>query len=112
MAPFLRFDKDLYLVVTPDGKLVYIQDAYTMSDRFPNAEDFDSSQLGANSGLTGETFNYLRNSVKIVMDAYDGTMTFYAADPSEPIIRAYEVVFPSLFHPIDQMPVQLKPHLR
>ncbi len=112
VAPFLRFDKDPYLVITPDGKLVYIQDAYTVSDRFPDAEYFDTSVLGTDSGLTGETFNYVRNSVKIVMDAYDGTMSFYVADPSDPLIRAYEGIYPSLFHPLDQMPVQLQAHLR
>ncbi|HEX8939534.1 MAG TPA: UPF0182 family protein [Candidatus Limnocylindrales bacterium] len=112
IAPFLRYDKDPYLVVTGAGRLVYIQDAYTISDRFPDAEPFDGSTLGSNSGLAGDSFDYIRNSVKVVMDAYDGTMTFYVADPSDPIVRAYEGVFPSLFKPLSQMPADLQAHLR
>ena len=112
IAPFLRFDQDPYLVVTGDGRLVYIQDAYTISDRFPNAQAFDGSDLGPSSGLANDTFDYIRNSVKIVMDAYTGQMTFYVADPDDPIIRAYEGVFPSLFTPLDQMPADLQAHLR
>jgi len=112
IAPFLRFDKDPYLVVTDSGRMEYIQDAYTISDRFPNAQSYDGGGLAAGSGLGGDTFNYIRNSVKIVMDAYDGTMTFYVSDPSDPIIRAYEGVFPNLFTSLDKMPADLKAHLR
>src|SRR6266508_4596302 len=112
VAPFLRLDKDPYLVVTGSGRLVYIQDAYTISDRFPNAQPFDGSTLGESSGLAGDTFNYIRNSVKIGTDAYDGTMTLYAVDPSDPILRAYEGVFPTLFTPADRIPADLVPHLR
>jgi hypothetical protein len=112
VAPFLRLDKDPYLVVTASGRLVYIQDAYTLSDRFPNAQHFDGSTLGTSSGLAGETFNYIRNSVKIVADAYDGTVTLYAVDPSDPILRAYQGVFPTLFTPADRIPADLLPHLR
>ncbi len=112
IAPFLRFDKDPYLVVTPDGRMAYIQDAYTVSDRFPGAEYFDASVLGTDSGLANATFNYVRNSVKIVMDAYDGTMSFYVADPSDPLIRAYQGVYPTLFASLDAMPADLRDHLR
>jgi uncharacterized membrane protein (UPF0182 family) len=112
IAPFLRYDKDPYVVVTSDGRLVYIQDAYTVSDRFPNANDFDVSQLGDGSGLARTNINYIRNSVKVVVDAYDGRTTFYAADPSDPILRAYEGVFPALFKPLDQMPADIRSHLR
>lgn len=112
IAPFLRFDKDPYLVVTDTGRLEYIQDAYTISDKFPNAQSFDGSSLDAGSGLAGDSFNYIRNSVKIVMDAYDGTMTFYVSDPTDPIIRAYEGVFPNLFTSLDKMPADLQAHLR
>ena len=83
IAPFLRFDKDPYLVVTDDGRLVYIQDAYTTSDRFPNAQWFDPTTLGA-TNLGTDPFNYIRNSVKIVEDAYTGEMTFYVSDPERP----------------------------
>ncbi len=112
IAPFLRFDKDPYLVVRDDGSLVWIQDAYTMSDRFPNAQAFDPTSLPGGTGLGDAPFDYLRNSVKIVMNAYDGTMTFYVSDPTDPIIRAYEGVFPTLFTPLDQIPKDLVPHLR
>ena len=112
VAPFLRFDKDPYLVVRDDGSLVWIQDAYTMSDRFPNAQAFDPTTLPGATGLGDAPFDYMRNSVKIVMNAYDGTMTFYVSDPTDPIIRAYEGVFPTLFTPLDRMPADLVPHLR
>jgi uncharacterized membrane protein (UPF0182 family) len=112
IAPFLGYDKDPYSVVTDTGEMVWIQDAYTMSDRFPNAQEFSGSSLGEVSGLAGTTFNYLRNSVKIVMNAYDGTMTFYVADPSDPLIRAWQGVFPTLFRPIADLPSDLRSHLR
>jgi uncharacterized membrane protein (UPF0182 family) len=113
IAPFLSFDKDPYLVVTADGRLVWVQDAYTTSDRFPHAQPYDQSALPDASGLRGAgAFNYIRNSVKITVDAYDGTTTFYAADPSDPILRAYEGVFPGLFHSLSDMPADLRAHLR
>ena len=111
ITPFLRFDKDPYLVVV-DGRLVYVQDAYTVSDRFPNASWFDAGELGPASGLGGESINYIRNSVKITVDAYDGTMHFYVADPTEPLIRAWQGIFPSLFEPKELMPAELQDHLR
>ncbi len=112
IAPFLAYDKDPYVVVDDNGRLVYVQDAYTISDRYPNAQAFDGSTLGDTSGLHGRSFNYIRNSVKVVMDAYDGTMTFYVADPTDPLIRAWQGVFPTLFHPLDEMPAGLRSHLR
>ncbi len=111
IAPFLALDKDPYLVVL-DGRLVYVQDAYTLSDRFPHATPFDTTQLGGTSGLSGLDFNYIRNSVKITMDAYDGTLHFYVADPNDPLIRAWQGVFPTLFEPMSAMPSSLTPHLR
>jgi hypothetical protein len=114
IAPFLRFDSDPYLVVTDSGRLVYIQDAYTVSDRFPNAQPFDAaSNLRTAAGLgKGGPFDYVRNSVKIVMDAYDGTTTLYAADESDPILRDWRGVFPDLVKPIGEMPAGLRSHLR
>jgi uncharacterized membrane protein (UPF0182 family) len=112
IAPFLRFDRDPYLVVTDDGGLVYVQDAYTTSDRFPNAEYFFPDSELSDSNLGGQPFNYIRNSVKIVVDAYDGTTTFYAADPTDPILRAYEGVFPGVFQPFEALPEDLSRHLR
>ena len=112
VAPFLAFDSDPYLVINSSGGLDYIQDAYTVSDRFPNAQPFDTSQLAAGSGLAGLDFNYIRNSVKVVVDAYTGQMTFYVSDPTDPIIRTYQNVFPQMFSPLSSMPADLKAHLR
>ena len=112
IAPFLQFDKDPYVVVTDQGHLAYVQDAYTTSSYFPNAQAVDPSTLPAGSGLGGSSFDYVRNSVKIVMDAYDGTTTMYVSDPSDPIIRAWEGVFPGMFKPQSAMPAWLKAHLR
>ena len=112
IAPFLRYDKDPYLVVDDRGHLVYVQDAYTISDKFPHATWFSSGELGADSGLYPEVFNYIRNSVKITMDAYDGTMKFYVSDPNDPLIRAWQGIFPDLFTPIDQLGEGIKTHLR
>jgi uncharacterized protein len=112
IAPFLRYDKDPYLVVDDAGHLLYVQDAYTVSDRFPHATWFNPGELGAGTGLGGRPLNYLRNSVKITMDAYDGTMRLFVADPSDPLIRAWQGVFPGLFEPIDGLSDGLGPHLR
>ena len=111
IAPFLKFDKDPYIVVDDSGRLVYIQDAYTTSDRFPNAQAFDPGAFPG-SGLGGADFDYIRNSVKITVDAYDGTMHFYVSDPTDPIVRAYQGVFPTLFSPISEMPLDLLRHVR
>ena len=112
IAPFLVYDKDPYIVVDDAGRLVYVQDAYTVSNRFPNASGFDTSVLGPTSGLAGTSLNYIRNSVKITMDAYDGTMRFYVADPTDPLVRAWQGIFPTLFQPMADMPAGLVPHLR
>jgi uncharacterized protein len=111
LAPFLKYDKDPYLVVDGKGHLEYVQDAFTTSDRFPNAQPFDPSTLDG-SGLGTDPIDYIRNSVKVVMNAYDGTMRFYVADPSDPIIRDYQAIFPDLFQPMSALPADLAPHLR
>ncbi|MES1239587.1 MAG: UPF0182 family protein, partial [Chloroflexota bacterium] len=111
IAPFLSYDKDPYVVITDAGRLVYVQDAFTTSDRFPNAQGIDPEEV-ARTGVQTGPINYIRNSVKVVMDAYDGTMTFYVADPTDPIIQAYEGLFPSLFHPLGEMPQDIRAHLR
>jgi uncharacterized membrane protein (UPF0182 family) len=107
LAPFLRYDKDPYLAITSSGRLVYILDAFTTSDALPDANTFDPS-TDPGTGLAGDPFNYIRNSVKVVMDAYDGTTSFYVADPSDPIIRAWSGVFPNLFKPISAMPEDIR----
>ncbi len=99
LAPFLELDSDPYLVVM-DGRLFWIQDAYTTSDRYPYSEP-----LG--SGL-----NYIRNSVKAVIDAYDGSVTFYITDPEDALIRTYQAIFPGLFVPAEQMSESLRAHIR
>ncbi len=110
IAPFLRYDKDPYVVIE-NGRLVYVQDAYTVSDRFPHAQGFNPREQLEGTTLGGP-FNYIRNSVKITMDAYDGTMHFYVSDPADPIVRAYAGIFPDLFEPMDAMPEELRAHLR
>jgi len=116
IAPFLLYDKDPYVVIRGDGRLVYIQDAYTATNRFPHGQGFNPSELNtpgvAPTGLGERSFNYLRNSVKVVVDAYDGTMTFYANDPDDALIRAWQGVFPTLFQPMSDFPTDLRPHLR
>lgn len=100
IAPFLYFDSDPYPVIA-DGKILWIIDAYTASSRYPYAEPFNSR---------GE--NYLRNSVKIVIDAYTGETTFYAWDDSDPILGAYARVFPDLFTPAETIPTAVREHFR
>jgi len=112
IAPFLRFDKDPYLVIDGTGRMVYVQDAFTTSDRFPNSQAFSPAASLTTTGLGSDSFNYIRNSVKITVDAYDGTMHFYISDPDDPIVRAYAGVFPDLFEPLDAMPADLRAHLR
>jgi len=98
--PFLTWDADPYLVISDDGRLVWMLDAYTRSDRYPYAQPM------------GDGTNYLRNSVKATIDAYDGTLTAYVADSTDPIIRTYGTIFPDLFRPLDEMPADLRLHLR
>ena len=98
IAPFLRYDDDPYLVIS-DGRLVWIVDAYTLSDRYPYSERID--------GL-----NYIRNAVKIVIDAYDGTTSFYLADAEDPIARTLQAIFPDWLRGLDEMPEDLRRHIR
>ncbi|MEQ1636035.1 MAG: UPF0182 family protein [Methylococcales bacterium] len=106
LAPFLHQDKDPYLVIT-DDRFYWIQDAYTLSDKYPAAK------LAGDDFLDGdEHFNYIRNSVKIVVDAFDGDVDFYIADPSDAIIQAYNNAYPGLFKNLDEMPAELSKHLR
>jgi len=112
IAPYLRYDMDPYLVVTSTGQLDYILDAYTTTADLPDANTFDPGSDPTVTGLAGDPFNYIRNSVKVVMNAYDGSMTFYVADPNDPIIRAWEGVFPTVYHPLSDMSSDLRAHLR
>ena len=99
IAPFLTFDRDPYLVLA-DGRLFWMYDAYTTSDRYPYSTP---TPLG---------LNYIRNSVKIVIDAYNGTTTFYAADRNDPVLMTYSKVFPGMFKPLTDMPASLRSHIR
>ena len=102
IAPFLSFDGDPYIVVV-DGKLYWIIDAYTTADSYPYAQE---------TTFQGGPINYIRNSVKIVVDAYEGTASFYVNDPNDPLIKAYAATFPELFQPLDAMPAGLRAHIR
>jgi uncharacterized membrane protein (UPF0182 family) len=103
LAPFLSFDQDPYLVVGEDGRLRWILDAFTTSDHYPYASHYQ---------LYDDQVNYMRNSVKAVVDAYDGTTTFYVFDSSDPIVTAWRGIFPTLFKDASQMPAGLRKHIR
>ncbi|MEE8133979.1 MAG: UPF0182 family protein, partial [Gemmatimonadales bacterium] len=100
VLPFLRWDRDPYIVITNDGRLKWILDAYTVSSRYPY-----SAQIA--NGV-----NYMRNSVKVVIDAYDGDITAYIAEPDDPIIQTYAKIFPDILTPMDEMPDDLRAHIR
>ncbi|ADN34785.1 protein of unknown function UPF0182 [Methanolacinia petrolearia DSM 11571] len=105
IAPFLSYDNDPYVVVA-DGKLYWIIDAYTSSDMYPYSEP-----VGA-SFINGYKTSYLRNSVKTVVDAYTGEVTYYVIDPDDPVIGTYRKIFPELFRDFSDMPEELKDHIR
>ena len=109
LAPFLHFDHDPYPVVLGD-EVKWVLDAYTTTNRYPYSQGAVTNDLSPDSGLN-HGFNYVRNSVKAVVDAYDGTVTFYVID-DEPIIEAYRDAFPDLFTDGDEMPEELREHLR
>ncbi|MCU1352764.1 MAG: hypothetical protein JWM05_1973 [Acidimicrobiales bacterium] len=111
VAPFLTFDHDPYATLI-DGNIKYIVDGYTSTSRYPNAQRADTSSLSDASGLRGKRFNYVRNSVKAVVDAYDGTIDLYVVDGKDPIIRAYRKAFPSLFTDGSKAPTALREHFR
>jgi len=102
IAPFLQMDRDPYLVVS-EGRMFWMMDAYTVTDRYPYSEHFL---------LPRKRINYIRNSVKIVMDAYHGTVNFYVSDADDPLIQVYGRIFPNAFQPLAEMPEGLRPHVR
>lgn len=111
LTPYLILDNDPYLVVT-DKNLFWIQDAYTASDKYPASKPINIQVRTPRSGIAGRQINYIRNSVKIVVDAYNGDVQYYVVDPEDPIITAYGRAYPSVFKSLDQLPVNLKSHLR
>jgi len=98
--PFLMFDADPYMVIDASGRLRWILDGYTATTRYPYAEPLQNG------------VNYMRNSVKVVIDAYDGTVTAYLADPTDPLVRTFAKIFRGIFQPLDSMPADLRAHLR
>jgi hypothetical protein len=103
LAPFLTYDPDPYIVLGDDGRLSWIMDAFTVSDSYPYSTHYR---------LDRDLINYMRNSVKVVIDAYDGTTTFYVFDTEDPIIAAYRRIFPGLFKDASMMPPGLRKHVR
>ena len=100
IAPFLEYDRDPYLVVDQEtGRLFWMQDAYTTSSLFPYAQPFGN-------------INYIRNSVKVAIDAYNGSLTFYVIDANDPLIQSYSTIFPDLFEPFEEMPLWLRERMR
>ncbi len=98
IAPFLRYDGDPYIVIN-DNRLFWIQDAYTVTDRYPYSAPYDN-------------INYIRNSVKVVIDAYNGSVNYYIADPEDPLVQTYSKIFPELFSPMEEMPESLMANIR
>lgn len=114
-VPFLRFDGDPYAAIV-DGRLVWIWDAYTTTDQYPYSQPLELSAVTSQTTveappLSGNA-NYIRNSVKVVVDAYDGTITYHLADPDDPIARAWQATFPDLFTPMPDPASDLAAHLR
>jgi uncharacterized membrane protein (UPF0182 family) len=103
IAPFLLLDSDPYIVVTDAGRLVWMLDGFTTSDSYPYARHY---RLGT------RPVNYIRNSVKITIDAYDGSIAFYVFDPEDPIIARYRATFPDLLQDASAMPADLRKHIR
>ncbi|HET7237153.1 MAG TPA: UPF0182 family protein [Actinomycetota bacterium] len=115
-APFLRFDSDPYAAIV-DGRTVWIWDAYTTTNQYPYSQPLALDEAAsppadeAAPRLVGEA-NYIRNSVKVVVDAFDGTMTYYVVDPEDPIVMAWASAFPDLFTPASEAPTELAEHFR
>jgi hypothetical protein len=117
IAPFLRYDQDPYLVVAdipptvspqPPNYLYWVIDAYTTSDRYPYSDPGPAAIEETN----GKPFNYIRNSIKVIVDAYNGSVDFYIADPNDPIIQSWSRIFPGMFKPLAAMPAALRSHIR
>ena len=104
LANFLKWDADPYIVLTSDGRLMWIIDGYMTSDVHPYSRSIEQENIGS--------FNYIRNSVKATVDAYDGTVHLYVFDPDDPLLQAYRNLFPNLFEPESSMPDDLRKHVR
>lgn len=118
IAPFLKFDNDPYLVVI-EGRLKWLLDAYTVSDRYPYSQPVAQMQTvepilkaGNGAAIVQDNINYIRNSVKVLVDAYDGSLRFFAVDETDPVLKTYRRIFPHLFEPTDAIPPAVKAHFR
>ncbi|MBQ3370791.1 MAG: UPF0182 family protein [Mogibacterium sp.] len=105
IMPYLAYEEDPYMTIV-DGKLYWILDAYTISSKYPYSEPYDSDPNAINPT------NYIRNSIKVVVDAYDGSTNFYIVDEEDPIARTYQKIYPKLFKSYNEISDELKPHLR
>ena len=103
LAPYLVYDDDPYIIITDDGRLFWMIDAFTESTTYPYSRHYTAGS---------KTVNYIRNSVKVTVDAYNGSVDFYVFEPEDPIIQAYRAVFPALFKDAGQMPADLRAHVR
>ncbi|HSP62798.1 MAG TPA: UPF0182 family protein, partial [Pyrinomonadaceae bacterium] len=103
VAPFLVYDNDPYIVISNDGRLYWIIDAFTESANYPYSRHYQAGE---------KTINYIRNSVKVVIDAYNGAASFYVFDPQDPLIQTYRATFPTLFRDAGEMPADLRAHVR
>ncbi|HYW71995.1 MAG TPA: UPF0182 family protein [Pyrinomonadaceae bacterium] len=103
VAPFLVYDNDPYMVVNSEGRLFWIIDAFTESSNYPYSRHYAAGD---------KTVNYIRNSVKVVIDAYNGTTTFYVFDANDPLVQSYRAIFPQLFRDQQEMPADLRAHVR
>ena len=108
-APFLSFDSQPYAVIA-NGEVQFVLDGYTTTNEYPYSEN--ANQLGVTTGGLPGSFNYARNAVKVVVNAYTGSMKFYANDPNDPILKAYRSAFPQMFLPMSAMPSTIRTHLR
>jgi uncharacterized membrane protein (UPF0182 family) len=111
VAPFLHTDDDPYLVLTDDGRLVWMVDLYTVTDNYPYSQAAPTARLNATSDLP-RSFNYIRNSVKATVDAFDGTVTLYVVDPTDPLIQTQRNIFPDVFVDAEEMPADIRAHMR
>ncbi len=111
IAPFLYPDSDPYLIITDDGRMVWMIDLYTVTNNYPYSEAAPTARLNRSSELP-TSFNYIRNSVKATVDAFDGTVTLYVVDPDDPLIRTQQKIFPDVFVDGSEMPADIRSHLR
>lgn len=116
LTPFLLLDADPYLVINDQGRLVWLQDAYTVSNDFPYSTptriETRRSVDPEGASTATRTINYIRNAVKVTVDAYNGTVNYYVSDPNDPIILSYARAFPGVFQPFEEIPADLMAHVR